>query len=307
MGNELAKVTNTVVSLIEKSRDQIARALPRHVSPDRLLRVAVTTLRRNPDLARCDQYSLIGAIMQAAQLGLEPDGILGRAYLVPFAAKGQALKQVQLIVGYRGLMDLARRSGEIVAIYAHVVRERDQFSVEFGLAPKLTHIPFAGGDAGEITGAYAVATFRAGGAQCEHLWRWEIDEIRKSSKASGGGPWVTHYAEMAKKTAVRRLCKYLPASVELMQALSLEDSHDMDVSQDLRQLVMPEPLEAPTLGRLDALTDELEATQQHDDAPLGRAPGDDEKDAIAAAKQRLKKAAAEPVGAASAAPGELYA
>lgn len=251
---------NTVVALIQSKRDEIARALPRHISPDRLLRVVITTLRRNPELASCEQYSLIGAIMQAAQLGLEPDGIMGRAYLVPFRAKDQPLKQVQLIVGYRGLMDLARRSGEIVSIYAHVVRERDQFSVAYGLQPSLTHVPFAGGDAGDITGAYAVATFRAGGAQCEHLWRWEIDDVRKQSKASGSGPWVTHFAEMAKKTAIRRLCKYLPASVELQQALALEDACDAGISQDLGTLVTGEQsVEEPVSTRnLDSLTEQLE-------------------------------------------------
>jgi recombination protein RecT len=218
-------------AILEKSKPQIALALPRHLSADRMLRISMTSIRRTPALLACNPQSLLGAIMQAAQLGLEPDGVLGHAYLIPFK------EEVQLIIGYKGLIDLARRSGQLSTIYARVVCAKDQFEYAYGLTERLEHIPSTGEEPGEIVAAYAVAKLKDGGVQFEAMTRREIDAIRKRSRASNDGPWVTDFSEMAKKTVLRRLCKMLPASVELARAVALDERADLGISQQLEDVV----------------------------------------------------------------------
>jgi recombination protein RecT len=227
----LAKKIDNVRALLEKSKSQIALALPRHLSADRMLRIAMTSIRRTPKLASCSQQSLLGAIMQAAQLGLEPDGVLGHAYLVPFK------DEVQLIIGYKGLIDLARRSGQISTIFARVVHAADQFEFSYGLDETLQHIPTRDADPGELVTVYAVARLKDGGQQFEVMTKREIDQIRAQSRAADDGPWVTHYEEMAKKTVLRRLCKMLPASVELARAVALDERADLGLPQQLEDIV----------------------------------------------------------------------
>src|SRR5690606_28083055 len=124
-----------------KFRAEIARALPRHMDPDRMLRIAMTVVRQTPDLQKCTVPSVLGALMQAAQLGLEP-GILGHCYLVPFRNGRTGQHEVQFIIGYKGLIDLARRSGNIQSIAAHPVYENDLFEFEYGLNERLRHVPY---------------------------------------------------------------------------------------------------------------------------------------------------------------------
>lgn len=217
--------------LLEKAKPQIAVALPRHLSADRMLRIAMTSIRRTPTLLACTQQSLLGAVMQAAQLGLECDGVLGHAYLVPF--KGV----VQLIVGYKGLIDLARRSGQLSTIFARIVYSKDQFEYAYGLTERLEHIPSGETDPGEVLAVYAVARLKDGGTQFEVMTRAEVDAIRARSQAKDSGPWVTDFAEMAKKTCLRRLCKMLPASVELSRAVALDERADIGLSQQLEDVI----------------------------------------------------------------------
>lgn len=223
----IRKPVEQVRDLLEKAKPQLALALPKHLTADRLLRVALTAVQRTPDLLNCDRLSLLGAIMQAAQLGLEPDGVLGHAYLVPFGS------QVQLIPGYKGLIALARRSGEISSIAAHVVYERDQFIYAYGLDEKLIHVPAATDERGKAVYAYAVARFKDGGHAFEVMSFQQIEAIRKLSRAATRGPWVTHWDEMARKTVIRRLAKYLPLSVEFQRAAALGDLADAELPQDL--------------------------------------------------------------------------
>lgn len=231
--SETLPATNTIKTIRElllKSKDQIALALPRHLNADRLLRVAMTTIQRTPKLLDCTPKSLLGAVMECAQLGLEPDGILGHAYLIPFKVKG--VYQAQLMIGYKGLISLARRSGQVISISAQVVYERDKFEYQYGLEEKLNHIP-AAGDRGKPIYVYAVAKMRDGGHAFEVLTVNEVEKIRKSSKAADDGPWVTHWEEMARKTAVRRLAKYLPLSVEFQRAATLDEYVEAGIIQDL--------------------------------------------------------------------------
>jgi recombination protein RecT len=219
-----------VRSMIERSRGQIAAALPKHLTAERMMRVCNTAISKTPALLDCDPRTLIGAIVQASQLGLEPDGTLGHAYLIPFANRKTGKTECQFMPGYKGLIELARRSSQISTIFAQVVHENDDWSFNFGLDPQLHHRPTAG-EPGPVIAAYAVAKLRDGGAQFEWLWKREVDAIRAQSRAGNSGPWVTHYEEMSKKTALRRLCKILPTSPELTRAVALDEQAEASVPQ----------------------------------------------------------------------------
>lgn len=232
--NEIVPVNQkaeNVRVLLEKAKPQIKMALPKHLDADRMLRIAMTSVRRTPGLLSCNQQSLLGAIMQSAQLGLEPDGVLGHAYLIPFK------DEVQLIVGYKGLVDLARRSGQLSTIFSRVVYEKDQFDFSYGLDEQLRHVPSDDENPGEIVAVYAIARLKDGGLQFEVMRRREIEEIRKRSRAGESGPWKTDYAEMSRKTVIRRLCKMLPASVELARAVALDERAEVGMTQQLEDVI----------------------------------------------------------------------
>lgn len=203
-------------------KNQLAAALPKHLTADRMSRVALTELRKNPKLGQCETKSFLASLMVCAQLGLEPGNALGHAYLIPYGT------EAQLIIGYRGMLDIARRSGQIVSISARTVHENDTFSYEFGLHEELKHVP-ASGERGNMTHVYAVARLKDGGIQFDVLSRLEVDKMKSQSKASRNGPWVTHYDEMAKKTAIRRLFKYLPISVEMQRAVNVDEGADAGI------------------------------------------------------------------------------
>lgn len=216
---------DSVRGALEKMKSQMAMALPRHITPDRLLRVTMTAVQNTPKLLDCDRTSLFAAVMTCAQLGLEPDGVLGQAYLVPFKGK------VQFIPGYKGYLTLARNSGEITSIQAHEVCQNDKFSYAYGLDEHLHHVP-AEGERGEITHFYAYAKFKDGGHVFEVMTRADVEKIRDGSegyKAFKAGaikstPWDSHYVQMGRKTAIRRLANYLPLSVQ--RAAALDAAYD---------------------------------------------------------------------------------
>lgn len=229
---------------------QIQHALPKHMKADRMARVAMTLMRQVPDLQKCDPMSFMGALMQVSQLGLEPGGALGHAYLLPFKVKrkhGNEWREhmeVQVIIGYRGMIDLARRSGQIESLSARVVREKDAFSYGYGLDETLHHVPFEGVDAGDITHFYAVAKLKGGGVQFEVMTAAQVNVVRDNSqgykaalasaekyKGEIKSPWATNYDEMGRKTVVRRLFKYLPVSIEIQTAVGLDEQADAGVNQ----------------------------------------------------------------------------
>ncbi len=226
------KNNNDVISFINQPsmKEQLAPALPRHMTAERMIRIATTEIRKVPALGDCDTMSFVSAIVQCSQLGLEPGGALGHAYLLPFGNKNEksGKKNVQLIIGYRGMIDLARRSGQIASLSARVVREGDDFSFEFGLEEKLVHRPGENEDA-PVTHVYAVARLKDGGTQFEVMTRKQIELVRAQSKAGNNGPWVTHWEEMAKKTAIRRLFKYLPVSIEIQRAVSMDEKETLTI------------------------------------------------------------------------------
>lgn len=216
-----------------KIKSQFEMALPKHMNADRMARIITTEIRKTPALAECNIQSFLGAAVQCSQLGLEPGGALGHAYLLPFGS-GKAKDgkpNVQLIIGYRGMIDLARRSGQIVSISARTVREGDDFHFEYGLDEVLKHTPKSDDDA-TITHIYAVAKLKDGGLQFEVMTKSQIDKVKATSKAGESGPWKTHYEEMAKKTVIRRLFKYLPVSIEMQKAVVLDEKADAGISQE---------------------------------------------------------------------------
>lgn len=214
----------TIDDYLKQMAPAMAQALPKHMDVDRLMRLAMTTIRTTPALKDADVSSLLGAVMQAAQLGLEP-GLMGHCYLLPFKNSKKGITEVQFIIGYKGMIDLARRSGHIQSIYAHAVYQKDEFEYELGLDPKLKHKPCMDEDKGNFVGAYAVAHFKDGGYQFEFMSKAEIEKRKGRSKAANSSysPWATDYEEMAKKTVVRHMWKYLPISVEMQQQVAYDE------------------------------------------------------------------------------------
>src|SRR5699024_1576622 len=203
----------TLEDYLKQMGPAMAEALPKHMDKDRLLRLAMTTIRTTPGLKEANPASLLGAVMEAAQLGLEP-GPIGHCYLLPFKDRKKGTTDVTFIIGYKGMIDLARRSGHIQSIYAHAVYENDDFEYELGLEPKLKHVPTMESEKGAYIGSYAVAHFKDGGYQMEFMPKAEIEKRRNASPSgrSKYSPWNNHYEEMANKTMIRHMWKYLPIS-----------------------------------------------------------------------------------------------
>lgn len=223
------KPKEQIAYLLKTKQAEIAKMLPKHLNAERLLKVAQIAATTTPALAKCDVASLIGAIGQCAQMGLEPNTVLGHAYLVPFNTKRKDadgkerwVNSVQVIIGYKGLIDLARRSGQIVSIAAHEVCANDKFELVYGLDEKLNHTP-ALGARGELIGFYAVAKLKDGGHSFEFMSAHQVKEIMAGTQSKGKyGPWQDHFTEMGRKTAIRRLAKYLPLSIEFQTAATLD-------------------------------------------------------------------------------------
>ena len=245
-GKELQKksATDTVKDMLLKYRQDFAAVLPRTISPERLARVVTTTMRKNPELLKCSPASILGCVMEASILGLEPDCQLGHAYLVPFRNSKTRTTECQLIPGYRGYIKLAKQSGDVEGIFADVVWSCDKFSVERGTDPKIVHVPNDIGrqeEGAKAIGAYAVATFPSGARQFEWVPADEVEKIKKRSMAGsrGFGPW-SHPDDvwmMWRKTAVRRLCKYLALTPVMDKAVGLDDQHEAGLSQNMAQVL----------------------------------------------------------------------
>lgn len=240
------KPRRTIVHLVEAQRDQIERALPNTVSPDRLVRVALTTLRTTPKLTQCTPESFLGALMLSAQLGLEP-GPLGHAYFVPRWNKHLKANEVTFLLGYRGLIDLARRSDEITSIEARSVFDDDDFDFEHGSESYLRHKPNLRKRKGSPWAYYGVAKFRGGGHYFEVLNRDDIEGRRGRSAAKDTGPWKTDYDAMARKSVIRAMAPYLPLTVHAAQALAQDETVHTSISRDMLD-------EMPALGSGDEST-----------------------------------------------------
>jgi len=225
--SDLAATTKSWRSLLERPdvQEQFAQAVRTDINPRTIARITLTSLTRNPKLMECTQQSVLAAVVTACQLGLEPDGVSGQAYLVPYG------NVCTLIPGYRGLIQLAYRSGDVLSVQAHNVYDNEVFERHVGAVPPVKHIPLPPERRGDYIGSYAVATIRGGGCVVEWMWASEIDAIRKRSKAANSGPWMTDTDEMRRKTVVRRLFKYIPSSAVMRQAVAVEDEFESDHSR----------------------------------------------------------------------------
>lgn len=196
-------------SFLKTKKSNLAAILPRTMNVERFIRLALAACVNNPDLLKCTRESLYLAVYECATLGLEI-GVLDSAWIIPFGKKAVA------IPGYRGLVDLARRGGDVATIETRIVKSEDTFRVTGGTSPGIEHEINLEGQATEknMVAVYAVATLRTSEKQFEVMTKKQVDEIRARSKAANKGPWVTDYLEMARKTVIRRIIKSLPISVE---------------------------------------------------------------------------------------------
>jgi len=259
--NELARTNkNDIRSLLQspETKKQIEIACAKHLDADRLIRVMLTGIQKTPTLLECTPGSLVMCALESAQLGLEPDGVLGHAYLVPFRKDG--VRQAQFMIGYRGMIDLFRRSGFGSNIYAEAVYENDKFEVVRGLHPDLIHVPdYDSPERGAFRGAYAVATMKDGTAQFDYMPKRDIDKIKNTSKAGTkpGTPWHDWYEEMAKKTVIRKLFKMLPCSVEIQRAVNMDELRELGIikGQDYDADITSSEVEPGMPDDLNALVD----------------------------------------------------
>jgi recombination protein RecT len=305
----------TVKSFFESQKATLAAVLPKHVSPDRMLKIALGALRTTPKLMECTVESLMGAVVQCSQLGLEPNTPLGHAYLIPFEKKRKEGNQwvtdkveTQIVIGYKGLIDLARRSGQVVSIAAHAVHEHDHFEYAYGLDEKLEHKPTMA-RRGDVIAFYAVAKLVGGGHAFEVMSAEQVNEIRDASqnykfaRDKSKTVWGQHYEEMGRKTVLRRLFKYLPVSIELATAAAIDDVGAGGKSQALDTVlegdyITPAGDDDSDDQSIDQSTGEItdQRSQQEDSflptyvdllADIGRAQSTDDLDAILASSNHL--------------------
>jgi recombination protein RecT len=261
----------TIREILNKQQGELTKAVPRHIDPSRFLRTTLTVVMQNQKLLDCTPQSIAGAMMQAGAWGLELDPGLGQAYLVPYNDRRNDRNIAQLQIGYQGMIALALRSKQVKKIMARAVYEKDTFSYSFGLEEKLEHVPSEEADPGKLVYVYAVATLEEGVKQFDVMTVADVDKVRTRSRASASGPWVTDYDSMAKKTVVRRLCKFLPKSTELAQVIAREERFErgedvVDLPEDsftvepAAQQQLPEST-ATTGSSTPSLLDAVEAAQ----------------------------------------------
>ena len=222
----------TMQQYIKSMEGEIKKALPSVITPERFTRMVLSAISVNPKLASCTPASFLGAMMSAAQLGLEPNTPLGQAYLIPY---GNA---VQFQIGYKGLIDLAYRSGDVELVQAHIVYENDTFECEFGLEPKLVHKP-ADRDRGEAVKVYAMFKTKSGGYGFEVM---SMDDVRRHAEKysqaykSSSSPWKSNFEEMAKKTVLKKTLKYAPMKSDFVKAVVQDESIKTEIAEDMYEV-----------------------------------------------------------------------
>lgn len=223
----------TIPDMVKAMMPEIKKALPTVLSPERFTRIALSALNNTPALQQCTPMSFLAALMNAAQLGLEPNTPLGQSYLIPYKNKG--VLECQFQIGYKGLIDLAYRNGQMQTIQAQAVYENDEFSYEYGLEPKLFHRP-AFSDRGELIYFYGIFRTVNGGYGMSVMSKANMDMYAKTySKAfaSEYSPWKSNFEEMAKKTVIKQALKYAPIKTDFQRALTADESIKKEISVDM--------------------------------------------------------------------------
>lgn len=225
-----------IVAHIKQMEGAVKRALPSVMTPERFTRIAVSALSTTPKLAECNPMTFIGAMMTAAQLGLEPNTPLGQAYLIPYWNGKATRLECQFQLGYKGMIDLAFRSGQISSIQAHVVYENDTFEYSYGLDPALRHVP-AITERGKPVSVYAVFKTKDGGFGFEVMsWTDAMAHGQRYSKSYGSGPWQTNPEEMAKKTVLKKVLKYAPLASEFVKGTVADGSVKDQIADDMSDI-----------------------------------------------------------------------
>lgn len=238
--NQVATTASTekksMQTYIKAMEGEIKKALPSVITPERFTRMVLSALSTNQKLAVCTPKSFLGAMMAAAQLGLEPNTPLGQAYLIPYKNKG--VDEVQFQIGYKGLIDLAYRSGEVELVQAHVVYANDTFEYEYGLEPKLVHKP-ADKDRGEPIKVYAMFKTKSGGYGFEVMSMEDVrSHAEKYSQAykTGFSPWKSNFEEMAKKTVLKKVLKYAPLKSDFIRGVVQDETIKTEIDKDMYEV-----------------------------------------------------------------------
>lgn len=299
---------SAITSKIDDNEERILSALTPTISRSQFMAVALQAIARSSRLLECTPSSIVLALIDAAELGLVPSGLMGSAYLVPYRNGKTRLYEAKLIPGYRGLIDLARRSGEVRTVEAQVVRQRDAFDYQYGTGQFIRHVPYLNltnergpetvDDRGEVKlgvlldggpyiAVWARAVLASGEEQFDVKGMAFVDRIRARSKSADDGPWVTDYEAMARKTMARQLLKYLPLAVDrLTRALELEDEAEtLSVAPDAavsparnalqKALGVGQEDAEPAEGHIDASEDEAGQDGAPSTSPDGKADFDD--------------------------------
>lgn len=254
-------------TMLQSMAPQIAKAVPRHMNPDRMLRVALTALRTTRNLGLCSVPSFLASVMSLAQLGLEPNTPLGYAYLIPRKKTDPRTRALigydcTVMIGYQGMIDLAIRSGMVTSVYAHEVRDGDVFDYDYGTEKFIKHKPsMTGRSKARITHFYAVAKIKDGDPQMEVLSIEDIEARRARSSARDDGPWVTDYVAMGRKTAVRAIYPWIPKSAEMTKAIVLEDAGERGVQSTAWDEQVVNALRAQSIEVPEEKLPEPESTQ----------------------------------------------
>lgn len=269
--NTMAGLKHTQIStILGSAKSMMAQALPKHLTADRMIQMATTLISRNPDIAECTIESLVGAVMQSSILGFQPVSALGYCYFIPYnknigsKQSPKWVKEVQFQIGYKGYLDLARRSKEVLSIWSEIVYKDDIFQYELGLERKLIHKPNLDIDQSDknIIYVYAVAQFVSGGYSFVILSKQQIESLRlrgPNAIAELTKAWATDYAAMAKAKALKQLSKYLPLSVELISQLASDE-----------QIIKPEDfdMELKTGFKIENVQIPEQLEQGIDDSPI---------------------------------------
>ena len=251
----------TMQGYIQQMQGEISKALPSVITAERFTRMVLSALSTTPQLANCTRESFLAAMMLAAQLGVEPNTPLGQAYLIPYKNNKKGVFEVQFQLGYKGLIDLAYRSGEVKSIQAQVVYENDEFTYAYGLEPQLVHRP-AMANRGKATYVYAIFHTKEGGYGFQVM---SIDDVESHAKRysqasqSSYSPWKTNFEEMARKTVLKAVLKYAPLRSDFARQIIVDETQRHDIKADMldveyetievepEQLPEPEaPLDIPT-------------------------------------------------------------
>lgn len=230
------KQPQTIKDYINAMSGEIAKALPQVMTPERFTRIALSAVSNTPKLGNCTPQSFLGAMMNAAQLGLEPNTPLGQAYLIPFENRKKGITECQFQIGYKGMIDLAYRSGEVKMIDAQTVYENDEFEYELGMDPVLKHKPVRTNRGNPI---YFYATFKLtnGGQGFQVMSIEDVHEhAKKYSKTYNNGPWQTNFEEMAKKTVLKKLLKYAPLKTEFVKQVTSDETIKTSISDHMDEV-----------------------------------------------------------------------